>query len=78
MQRLKIRRDAELMASTRSDLFGGVVTLSAPATAIDESDWSSLYRTAPPKEEDATLTAVPYYLWANRGQGSMLVWIPET
>jgi DUF1680 family protein len=78
VQRLKIRRDAELMASTRSDLFGGVVTLSAPATAIDESDWSSLYRTAPPKEEDATLTAVPYYLWANRGQGSMLVWIPET
>jgi len=78
VQRLKIRRDAELMASTRNDLFGGVVTLSAPAKAIDESDWSSLYRTAPPREEDATLTAVPYYLWANRGQGSMLVWIPET
>jgi DUF1680 family protein len=78
VQRLKIRRDADLMTSTRNDLFGGVVTLSAPATAIDESDWSSLYRTAPPKEEDATLTAVPYYLWANRGQGSMVVWIPET
>ena len=26
---------------------------------------------------EATLTAVPYYLWANRGAGSMLVWVPE-
>jgi DUF1680 family protein len=23
------------------------------------------------------MTALPYYLWANRGQGSMMVWIPE-
>jgi DUF1680 family protein len=77
VQRLKIKRDADLLTSTRSDLCGGVVTLCAPASVIDESDWSSLYRTAPPRETDATLTAIPYYLWANRGQGSMVVWIPE-
>ena len=51
--------------------------LHAVATAIDEGEWNTLYRTSPPKEAPATLTALPYYLWANRGQGSMLVWIPE-
>lgn len=77
VQRLKLPRDAELKSSTRADLFGGAVTLSASARAIDPSDWSGLYRTSPPAETDATLTALPYYLWANRTRGSMVVWIPE-
>nr|WP_314262108.1 beta-L-arabinofuranosidase domain-containing protein [uncultured Devosia sp.] len=77
VQRLKLPRDAELKAETRSDLFDGVVTLKADAKAIDEAEWRTLYRTAPPKEASATLTALPYYLWANRGQGSMVVWVPE-
>ncbi len=78
VQRLKLPRESELQVSTRTDLFDGIVTLSAKATAIDEGDWSTLYRTRPPKEAPATLTALPYYLWANRGQGSMVVWVPET
>jgi hypothetical protein len=78
VQRLKLPRESELQVSTRADLFDGIVTLSAKATAIDEGDWSTLYRTRPPKEAPATLTALPYYLWANRGQGSMVVWVPET
>jgi DUF1680 family protein len=77
VQRLKLPRRAELKAETRADLFDGVVTLKAEALAIEEADWTSLYRTNPPKEETATLTALPYYLWANRGQGSMMVWVPE-
>jgi DUF1680 family protein len=78
VQRLKLPREAELKASTRADLFDGIVTLSAEALAIDEGNWSTLYRTTPPKEEPATLTALPYYLWANRGPGSMVVWVPES
>jgi DUF1680 family protein len=77
VQRLKLPRKSELKVVQRDDLFGGIVQLSAPASAIDESDWSALYRTTPSKEGPATLTALPYYLWANRGQGSMVVWIPE-
>ena len=77
VQRLKLPRDAVLKSTTRADLFGGAVTLSAPAKAIDPSDWHDLYRTSPPAESDATLTALPYYLWANRSRGSMVVWIPE-
>ncbi|WP_425331880.1 hypothetical protein [Paenibacillus sonchi] len=24
------------------------------------------------------MTAIPYYLWGNRGSGEMKVWIPES
>ncbi len=27
--------------------------------------------------DNATLTAIPYYAWANRGKGEMVVWFPE-
>ena len=77
VQRLKLPRNAELKAETRADLFDGVVTLKASALAIREGDWKTLYRTNPPQDDNATLTALPYYLWANRGQGSMMVWVPE-
>ena len=77
VQRLKLPRAAELRAETRADLFDGIVTLKADALAIRESDWQTLYRSTPPVDEKATLTALPYYLWANRGQGSMIVWVPE-
>ncbi|WP_240232254.1 glycoside hydrolase family 127 protein [Devosia lacusdianchii] len=77
VQRLKLPREAELRAETRADLFDGVVTLKADALAIKEEDWQTLYRTAPPQDDAATITALPYYLWANRGQGSMVVWVPE-
>jgi len=77
VQRFKLPRTAELKSSTRADLFDGIVTLTAPARAIEAGEFHDLYRTAPPVETDAPLTALPYYLWANRGQGSMVVWIPE-
>ena len=77
VQRLKLPRESELKASTRADLFNGAVTLSAKATSIDTSEFKDLYRTSPPKETEATLTALPYYLWANRSKGAMVVWRPE-
>ncbi len=58
-------------------MYDGVVTLTAAATAFDEREWGGIYRTKPPAEREANLTAIPYYLWANRGQGSMVVWRPE-
>lgn len=76
VQRLKLPRTSELRAE-KLDLFDGIVALKADATAIDESEFNQLYRTAPPKETASTLTAIPYFLWANREQGSMVVWVPE-
>lgn len=77
VQRLKLPRNAELREETCPDLFDGIVTLKAEARAIDETDFRDLYRTSPPKESPSTLTAVPYFLWANRAPGSMVVWVPE-
>ena len=78
VQRLKLPRNAELKIEQRTELFDGIVTLNAAAKAITGQDWkNTLYRADAPGEAPTTLTAVPYYLWNNRGQGSMLVWIPE-
>ena len=67
-----------MKSDTRDDLFDGAVTLGADAVAIKDADWKdTLYRNAAPDEAPARLTAIPYYLWSNRGQGSMLVWVPE-
>ena len=78
VQRLKLPRTSPLKTKHRSDLFDGVVTLTAKAKAIGQKDWKAdLYRSEAPRETSTTLTAIPYYLWSNRGQGSMVVWIPE-
>jgi DUF1680 family protein len=77
VQRMKIGRDAALTAVPSSDVFGAV-TIRAEGSALRTDDWHSLYRATPSAEAPATLTAVPYFLWANRGKGSMVVWIPET
>ena len=78
VQRLRLPRDAELKSTTRADLFDGIVTIAADAIAVKDEGWQhDLYRTTPPAEERATLTALPYYLWNNRQKGSMLVWVPE-
>lgn len=46
----------------------------------DMSPWEgALYRTwssASLHYQDLELTAVPYYTWANRGPGTMRVWLP--
>ncbi|MHA6297154.1 glycoside hydrolase family 127 protein [Devosia sp. CAU 1758] len=77
VQRLKLPRHAELNVEQRPDLFDGIIALKADAIMIDESEFHQLYRTTPPKELATSLTAIPYFLWANRQQGSMVVWVPE-
>jgi uncharacterized protein len=79
VQRLKLPRQSTVKPERRFDLFGGIVTLTADATRLQENGWqNALYRSDPPAETPTTLTALPYYLWANRGAGSMLVWLPES
>jgi DUF1680 family protein len=76
--RLKLPRDARLGAAERAELFDGIVTLVADGKVATAKDWNGdLYRGEPPDEEAAKMTAIPYYLWNNRGPGKMLVWIPE-
>jgi DUF1680 family protein len=74
---LRLPRDAEVSAEAR-DLLGGITVLTAKGVALKEGDWNgSLYRAAAPAEAPATLTAIPYYIWNNRGPNRMQVWISE-
>jgi DUF1680 family protein len=78
VQRLKLPRQSEIKVERRDDLFDGIVTLAAGGTRLSEDGWQeTLYRSEPPAEEAAKLTALPYYLWNNREKGSMTVWLAE-
>lgn len=66
-------------AVTRPDLLGGLVTLAVPGYRVDPAAWSqTLYPSAAASLPRAplTLTAIPYYAWANRDTGAMRVWLP--
>ena len=51
--------------------------MTARGTAVGGGWDGDLYRDTPPKAAPATLTAIPYYLWANREPGAMAVWLRE-
>jgi len=52
------------------------VKLRVPAKRLLPPESDSLYTIwQPPKEETAKIHLVPYYTWANRGEGEMLVWL---
>ena len=60
-----------------SDL-GSVPMLTAKALRPDTGAWhDDLYHPADRRTKPFTLKAIPYYLWANRAAGEMLVWILE-
>jgi hypothetical protein len=55
----------------RNDLFGGIRAIAAPV--FDARMKGGKVELSP-----ASLTAIPYYAWAHRGQGEMTVWLPRT
>ncbi|OHB82415.1 MAG: hypothetical protein A2Z38_01165 [Planctomycetes bacterium RBG_19FT_COMBO_48_8] len=60
---IALPREAELSAEPRPELLGGVTILQGKG--LDD------------RQRPVTLTAVPYYSWANRDKGAMTVWINE-
>ncbi len=77
-QMLRLPADAGVLASWQPALLGGIVTLNAAAQTPDASQWPmGLYHDRPPAERTSPLTAVPYYIWCNRGPNAMQVWLRE-
>ncbi|GAW51280.1 MULTISPECIES: glycoside hydrolase family 127 protein [unclassified Nocardioides] len=56
---------------------GGAVTVCVPGHTTSLVGWEDeLYRSdGGPVLEEAEIVAVPYHLWANRGDGAMRVWL---
>jgi DUF1680 family protein len=78
VQTMELPREAPIELRARGDLFGGIVTLEASVMRLFPAEAGDpLYSSAPPDKRAANAVALPYFLWANRGPGSMLVWIPE-
>ncbi|MCL4543652.1 MAG: glycoside hydrolase family 127 protein, partial [Chloroflexi bacterium] len=74
--------DAPLTSTPAPALLGGVVVVTAPASARPSAGWGArLYESldaapvSPPRP--AQITAIPYYAWANRQAGPMRVWLPR-
>ncbi len=69
---------AALTSEWRAELFGGINVVRADGRVIDLNKWGiTLYRTKRPPEKSSALTAVPYYLWCNRGSNPMQLWLRE-
>lgn len=62
------------------DILGGVGVIDAKGTRTDANDFGEgLYYTGNrPREEECSIRLIPYYAWANRGEGEMRVWLNET
>jgi DUF1680 family protein len=79
---LRIDPDQPLHDDWSSTLFGGTMLIHASGYILDLDMWGeALYRpldgAGDPPRQALRLTAIPYYLWANRGATSMRVWIPS-
>lgn len=78
---LAIDTQAPLTASYDPQLLGGCVVIEGSAIREGVRDWQdALY--LPLDEDDgkrheqrAAFRAIPYYLWGNRGEGEMTVWV---
>jgi uncharacterized protein len=70
--RLAVKNDHTL-------LDGGIPVIMARGERRSPEGWKdTLYRRAGSRTKAVTLKAIPYFLWANRQPGEMLVWIRET
>jgi len=67
-----VPKGAEFKPEYESSLLNGVMVLKADVKSIAVDPAGQNVST-----QNATLTAIPYYSWANRGKGEMTVWFPE-
>jgi len=73
---LQLPRDAPLRARHDTEFLGGAVVIDATAQRLLPSG-EQLYTAGEPLVENTNIKAVPYFLWANRGEGEMRVWLRE-
>ncbi len=80
LHNIRLDSDAEFRVVEGEGMFAGKTLLQAPAIkAIRPESNEELYRYNAPKTEWVShpLTLIPYFTWANRGEGEMRVWITE-
>jgi DUF1680 family protein len=71
VRNLMLPDGAKLTASWHPELLKGVETIQGRAISLKEDGKGSVVKA------EQEITAIPYYAWANRGRGQMMVWIPN-
>jgi len=72
VRHLMIPDEAKLAAEFKPDLLNGVVVIKGKSISLAYDTQGKVVRN--PQD----FMAIPYYAWANRGRGQMLVWIPNS
>jgi DUF1680 family protein len=67
-----VPKDAVFETAFEPSLLNGVMVIKANIKSVNIDPVSQNIST-----ENKTMTAIPYYSWANRGDGEMTVWFPE-
>jgi DUF1680 family protein len=66
-------KDVTFQTAFEPALLNGVMVIKASVKSVNIDAASQNIST-----QVKTMTAIPYYSWANRGDGEMTVWFPET
>jgi len=69
VRNLVVPPTAALTSEFRADLLGGVQVIKGKALGLAYDADGRVTRT------EQAFTAIPYYAWANRGRGEMIVWL---
>ena len=65
--------NATFTSQYKPDLLHGVVVLQSEVPVVQINEATESIATT-----KKTMTAIPYYAWAHRGKGEMIVWFPAT
>lgn len=67
------------MTARWSDSLQGMMTITGPALSVSTANWpeDQLYGNQEIQYDEVQFTAIPYFLWANREKGDLLIWIHE-
>ncbi|TWF41439.1 hypothetical protein FHW36_103243 [Chitinophaga polysaccharea] len=71
VQNIVVAKDAAVTPVFQTNLLSGVMTLQMPGSSTSRQLHSDALINS-----QQTVTAIPYYSWANRGAAEMTVWIP--
>ena len=72
VRNLIVPNDSVLTAEFKPDLLNGVVVIKGSAVSLAYNQQGTV------DKKEQTFTSIPYYAWANRGQGEMTVWMPNS